>query len=64
MIIIAYVNFKVLTLQIRSCVAYALSAIAHWDWPEQWPELFGTLMQTLTSGNSVAVQGTMRVLTG
>nr|KAG5702234.1 hypothetical protein BaRGS_030589 [Batillaria attramentaria] len=36
--------------KVRSSVAYAVSAIAHWDWPEQWPNLFPLLMQALTSG--------------
>ena len=44
--------------------AYAISAIAHWDWPEAWPNLFGHLMQALTSGDSNLVHGAMRVLTG
>ncbi len=50
--------------KVRSSVAYAVSAIAHWDWPEAWPELFQILMEALTSGNSDAVHGAMRVLTG
>jgi len=44
--------------------AYAISAIAHWDWPEAWPDLFGHLMQALTSGDRNLVHGAMRVLTG
>ena len=50
--------------KVRSSVAYAVSAIAHWDWPEQWPELFPLLMQGLTSGQPDAVHGAMRVLSG
>lgn len=50
--------------KVRSSVAYAVSAIAYWDWPEEWPELFGILMDALTSGNANAVHGAMRVLTG
>ncbi|KAK2163574.1 hypothetical protein LSH36_77g04009 [Paralvinella palmiformis] len=49
--------------KVRSSVAYAVSAIAHWDWPEAWPELFHILMEALTSGNQDAVHGAMRVLT-
>ncbi|KAI8511530.1 Importin 9 [Branchiostoma belcheri] len=49
--------------KVRSSVAYAISAIAHWDWPEAWPDLFGQLMQALTSGDFNAVHGAMRVLT-
>ena len=50
--------------KVRSSVAYAVSAIAHWDWPEAWPELFQILMEALTSGEPNAVHGAMRVLTG
>lgn len=49
--------------KVRSSVAYAISAIAHWDWPEAWPDLFGHLMQALTSGDGNLVHGAMRVLT-
>ena len=49
---------------INSYQAYAISAIAHWDWPEAWPDLFGHLMQALTSGDGNLVHGAMRVLTG
>lgn len=50
--------------KVRSSVAYAVSAIAHWDWPEAWPQLFTLLMEMLVSGNVNAVHGAMRVLTG
>uniref|UniRef100_A0A8C1PGP9 Importin 9 n=1 Tax=Cyprinus carpio TaxID=7962 RepID=A0A8C1PGP9_CYPCA len=50
--------------KVRSSVAYALSAIAHWDWPEAWPGLFKLLMDMLASGDVNAVHGAMRVLTG
>ena len=50
--------------KVRSSVAYAVSAIAHWDWPEAWPQLFTLLMEMLVSGNINAVHGAMRVLTG
>ncbi|KAJ7325726.1 Importin 9 [Desmophyllum pertusum] len=49
--------------KVRSSVAYAISAIAHWDWPEAWPDLFGHLMKALTSGDGNLVHGAMRVLT-
>lgn len=49
--------------KLRSSVAYAISAIAHWDWPEAWPQLFEILMQALMSGDSNTVHGAMRVLT-
>ncbi len=50
--------------KVRSSVAYAVSAIAHWDWPEAWPGLFKLLMDMLASGDVNAVHGAMRVLTG
>ena len=50
--------------KVRTSIAYAMSAIAHWDWPEVWPDLFNILMQALTSGNTNAVHGAMRVLSG
>lgn len=49
--------------KVRSSVAYAVSAIAHWDWPEAWPQLFTLLMEMLVSGDVSAVHGAMRVLT-
>ncbi|MXQ88070.1 hypothetical protein E5288_WYG017119 [Bos mutus] len=49
--------------KVRSSVAYAVSAIAHWDWPEAWPQLFNLLMEMLVSGDVNAVHGAMRVLT-
>ena len=27
--------------KIRKSVAFAIASLAHWDWPEQWPQLFG-----------------------
>ncbi|GFO07409.1 importin-9 [Plakobranchus ocellatus] len=48
--------------KVRSSIAYAISAIAHWDWPEAWPELFPLLMQAVTSLQPNAVHGAMRVL--
>uniref|UniRef100_A0A9L0T875 Importin 9 n=1 Tax=Equus caballus TaxID=9796 RepID=A0A9L0T875_HORSE len=49
--------------KVRSSVAYAVSAIAHWDWPDAWPQLFNLLMEMLVSGDLNAVHGAMRVLT-
>ncbi|XP_071960511.1 importin-9-like [Antedon mediterranea] len=49
--------------KVRSSIAYAISAIAHWDWPEAWPHLFEQLMHLITSGDANAVHGAMRVLT-
>lgn len=33
--------------KIRNSIAAIISSIAHWDWPEQWPALFDTLMKML-----------------
>uniref|UniRef100_UPI00358E2BF2 importin-9 isoform X2 n=2 Tax=Myxine glutinosa TaxID=7769 RepID=UPI00358E2BF2 len=49
--------------KVRSSVAYAVSAVAHWDWPDAWPQLFGLLMDLLTGGDVDGVHGAMRVLT-
>ncbi|ESO88896.1 hypothetical protein LOTGIDRAFT_219052 [Lottia gigantea] len=49
--------------KVRTSIAYAISAIAHWDWPETWPDLFQIMMQALVSGDPNAVHGAMRVLT-
>ncbi|KAG1698140.1 Importin-9 [Nymphon striatum] len=48
--------------KVRSSIAYAISAIAVWDWPDSWPELFPLLMQLLQSGETNSVHGAMRVL--
>ena len=50
--------------KVRTSVAYAMSAVAHWDWPEEWPTLFDTLMQALASTDPDLTHGAMRVLTG
>ena len=44
--------------------AYAISSIARWDWPDDWPDLFNQLVQAVASGNPCLVHGAMRVLTG
>lgn len=49
--------------KVRTAVAYAISAIAHWDWPENWSGLFELLIGYLSNGNDFAVHGAMRVLT-
>ncbi|KAI8930316.1 armadillo-type protein [Entophlyctis helioformis] len=47
---------------IRVAIAYAVSKIAHIDWPEAWPQLFDELMACLRSGHANRVHGAMRVL--
>lgn len=51
--------------KIRSIVAYSVATIAHWDWPEQWSELFGILLSSLSAENIDinAVHGTLETLT-
>lgn len=51
--------------KIRSIVAYSVATIAHWDWPEQWPELFNILLSALSSEHIElnAVHGTLETLT-
>ncbi|KAG8040464.1 hypothetical protein G9C98_002460 [Cotesia typhae] len=49
--------------KVRVSVAYAIAAIAHWDWPENWPGLFDILVNCLNGAQSeYAVHGAMRVL--
>lgn len=43
-------------------MAYAISGIAHWDWPENWPSLFEILVSCLRTESEYAVHGAMRVL--
>ena len=33
--------------QVRNTVAFCLAAIAHWDWPDAWPQLFDILMEAM-----------------
>ena len=44
--------------------AYALSKIASFDFPEDWPNLFDWLVEALNSSNPDLVHGCMRVLSG
>ena len=50
--------------KVRSTVAYAISAIASLDWPDQWGNLFDELIYALSSGEIDLVHGAMRVLSG
>ena len=47
--------------KVRGCVAYAIAAVAHWDWPECWPGLVPALLSNLSSGQSYLVHGSIRV---
>lgn len=46
----------------RIAIAYVISKIAHFDWPEVWPTLFDELMSCLNSKHADAVHGATRVL--
>ena len=35
--------------KVRSSVAYAISAVASYDFPEKWPNLFNILMEVRTN---------------
>jgi hypothetical protein len=48
--------------QIRSSFAYAVSKIAHTDWPEQWPDLFDHLMALISTQELHKVHGALQVL--
>ena len=53
--------------KVRSSVAYCISSIAHWDWPDEWPELFNILTGALRGNENdpqtpFLVHGAVRVL--
>ena len=39
-----------------------MAAIAHWDWPDNWPQLFDLLVNNLAGGNYSTIHGTLKVL--
>lgn len=49
--------------KVRTAAAFAVSTIARFDWPEDWPELLTGLVALLNSGSTDAVHGAMRVAT-
>ena len=48
--------------KVRNTVAFSLTGIAHWDWPDHWPQLFDVLMEAMRADDEYAVQGAVRVL--
>ncbi|KAI8821647.1 armadillo-type protein [Fimicolochytrium jonesii] len=50
------------TKQIRVISAYVVAQIAHFDFPEAWPNLFDYIIPALRSGDGDQVHGAMRVL--
>ncbi|XP_018022824.1 importin-9 [Hyalella azteca] len=49
--------------KVRCCIAYALSCIGAWDWPDNWPAFFSLITDAITSGDEDGTHGAMRVLT-
>ncbi|GAB6022996.1 Importin 9 [Chamberlinius hualienensis] len=49
--------------RIRSSAAYAIAAIAQWDWPESWPNLYDIIINFLKCDDANTVHGAMRALT-
>ena len=43
-------------------MAFSMAGIAHWDWPDAWPQLFDILMEAIRADHEFAVQGAVRVL--
>lgn len=50
--------------KIRLTVAHAIASIAHWDWPELWPNLFEVLINGLSSNDLNAIHGSLKTLSG
>ena len=50
--------------KIRLTVAHATATIAHWDWPELWPNLFEILINGLSSNDLNAIHGSLKTLSG
>ncbi|WVQ75750.1 hypothetical protein IAR50_005381 [Cryptococcus sp. DSM 104548] len=48
--------------KIRTASAYSLSAIARFDWPEDYPSLLPSLIQLLNNGSPNSIHGSMRVI--
>lgn len=42
--------------------AFALSTIAKYDWPDEYPTLLTSLVQLLHTGDATSVHGAMRVI--
>ncbi|WWD20442.1 hypothetical protein CI109_104918 [Kwoniella shandongensis] len=48
--------------KIRSASAFALSAVARFDWPDDYPDLLSQLVALLTTGSPDSVHGAMRII--
>lgn len=50
-------------LCLRDFQAMAIASIAHWDWPDEWPNLIQELVQCLKNPNNInLVRGAIRCL--
>lgn len=45
-----------------SCCSYAIGKIAVNDFPDQWPDLLPTILNTIPTGNDAQLHGALRVL--
>lgn len=48
----------------RSAAAALISAIASFDWPDEWPNLTADLLHLLKVGNELECRGILKVLRG
>lgn len=39
--------------KIRTAVGMAIATIANWDWPEEWPDLMGYLLNLINDRSDV-----------
>lgn len=46
----------------RKAIADIIVTIVPWDWPDNWPELFDKLIQTLNEDSECAIRGALQVL--
>ncbi|KAJ2719494.1 hypothetical protein GGI07_005192 [Coemansia sp. Benny D115] len=47
--------------KLRSAAAASVASMARYDWPDEWPGLFGQLVELLRSGTSDQIQASMQV---
>ncbi|WVQ84827.1 hypothetical protein IAT38_006984 [Cryptococcus sp. DSM 104549] len=48
--------------KIRLSSAHALSTVAKFDWPDDYPDLLSQLVQLITGGSPASVHGAMRII--
>ncbi|KAG4302203.1 hypothetical protein PCK1_001475 [Pneumocystis canis] len=47
---------------IRNAAAHVISKIATIDWPDEWPELFDSILFKLSKGSEIEIHGGLKVL--